>query len=596
MGIHSGILLRSSSNPRFKRSSARILTVCGQTIALTLLGAAQRVDATASEDIATQLKTASALHQRADYAHSIPLLKRIVKASPRNYLANLLLGEDLLRSGRPQDALGPLQVASAARPEEVDALDYVVAVAEALGDSATESEALEAGVTRSNGDEKHMLAWANFCLNRFHALQLAFLTSKRGEGSELRIEAWANSEGTEARESLLEQSAAADPEQRGIWGELGIAQLELGMQSQARATLEEAQRREPQEAETVQLEALLAASEGNWQAADERLLTLGARSPAELVKAVGAWPPALLPGPEIGGALWHCIRNTTAPCPLLLAQPRGGEGLSPKELYLEGRWEQLKALPVVATAESSEWVWRGVAHARTGDCPQAIPLLERGLSANDREGSFYLQVCYANEEERIEDKLAEVDNQGALHELKGDMALSVRNDPAGARQEYEEALRLRPNDARLNARLAEAYERLGDSAHARSAALSALAINPRDAPALRTLVQVALAGRNYAEALIRLKQLAAQQPGNAWTQIGLGIAYEQLGQPAEAVHYLRPQLAAGYPDPKGALHAQLAIALKKLGRTEEAKKAAAEASRLANASLELHEEENIDAP
>jgi Flp pilus assembly protein TadD len=74
------------------------------------------------------------------------------------------------------------------------------------------------------------------------------------------------------------------------------------------------------------------------------------------------------------------------------------------------------------------------------------------------------------------------------------------------------------------------------------------------------------------------------------------VAYGQLGQTSEAVRYLEPQLKAGYPDPKGQLHGQLAAALRKLGRAEEARQAAAEASRLANTYLESGGHEATDAP
>src|SRR5271167_4676496 len=120
MGRSSGILLHLLRIPRSSRIGQGILVTCVEMISIALLNAAQPVSVAEPKDIAVELKTASALHQRADYAHSIPLLKQIVKVSPQNYLANLLLGEDLLRSGKPQDALGPLQAASAARPEEVD--------------------------------------------------------------------------------------------------------------------------------------------------------------------------------------------------------------------------------------------------------------------------------------------------------------------------------------------------------------------------------------------------------------------------------------------------------------------------------------------
>jgi Flp pilus assembly protein TadD len=54
-------------------------------------------------------------------------------------------------------------------------------------------------------------------------------------------------------------------------------------------------------------------------------------------------------------------------------------------------------------------------------------------------------------------------------------------------------------------------------------------------------------------------------------------------------------LKAGYPDKKGALHAMLARALRRLGRDEEARQAAAEAAKLADASLESGENGNTDA-
>jgi predicted Zn-dependent protease len=575
-------------------SAPRNVALCGGILAIALAGAAQGVKATEAEEIAAQLKTAASLHERADYLHSIPILKHIVQLSPRNYPANLMLGEDLLRSGKPQDALAPLRTASESRPDDVVALDFTVAAAEAVGDSALESEALEEAVARSGGDERHLLVWANFCLHRFHALEAALLATKQGEGVELRISAWGNPEGSETRESLLEQSAAADPEQRGIWGELGIAQLELDKHAQAQKSLEEAERREAHEAATLRLEALFAAAESNWQLSEERLRALGARSPAELAKALAAWPANLTPGAENTGAVWNCIRGNGAACPLPAAPTQGGEGLGAKDLYAEGRWEQLKALPAAAAADREEWLWRGVAQARTGDCLRAIPALERGLQANQRDGSFYLQVCYASEEQRCEGRLGEAGNQGALHELKGDSALGLRNDPAAAQKEYAEAVRSRPKDARLLARLAEVDRMLGESEQARASAQSALAVDPSQASAMQTLAQLAMSERQYAEALLRLKQLAALLPRDAWIQVELGIAHGELGHADEAVRFLAPQLASGYPDPKGALHAQLAAALRKLGRMAEAGQAAAEAARLANASLESSEREKSE--
>ena len=277
---------RPCHNSMRKRLGGMTYAVWTRILATMLVTAALRIHAAEKQEIAAQLETATALHQRGDYSQSIPLLRRIVESSPRNYVANLLLGEDLLRSGKPQDALQPLHTAADVRPGDVPAQDYIVAAAEALGAAAIESEALEAALIRSQGDEKHLMAWANFCLNRFHTLQVALLATRQGQGEEFRVEAWGTPEGTELRESLLEQSAAADPEQHGIWGELGVAQLERGLRSKARKSLAEAERRHPQDGMTLRLEALLAAEEHDWPTAEDRLLLLGARSPAELNSAL----------------------------------------------------------------------------------------------------------------------------------------------------------------------------------------------------------------------------------------------------------------------------------------------------------------------
>ena len=66
-------------------------------------------------------------------------------------------------------------------------------------------------------------------------------------------------------------------------------------------------------------------------------------------------------------------------------------------------------------------------------------------------------------------------------------------------------------------------------------------------------------------------------------RVELAKALAQTGADKEAADLLGPALAAGYPDEKGALHALLARALRKLGREAEAAKAEAEARRLSDA-------------
>jgi predicted Zn-dependent protease len=91
---------------------------------------------------------------------------------------------------------------------------------------------------------------------------------------------------------------------------------------------------------------------------------------------------------------------------------------------------------------------------------------------------------------------------------------------------------------------------------------------------------------NYKGALVRFKRLSVLLPDDQQIQVDLGITYGQLEDPARAAHYLELPLKNGFPDSRGSLHALLATALRKLGRMEEAKQAAAEAVRLSNESGE----------
>lgn len=532
-----------------------------------------------------QLETATALHRRADYAHSIPLLRQILAASPHNYTANLLLGEDLLRSGNPHEAITPLQAAAEARRADSAVEAFVAEAATALGDFALVAEAMQSAVSRSGGTEQSLLSWGDYCIDRFRELEMHLRTTKRGEAMELRVEAWSHLDASPERRAMLEQSAAADPEQPGIWADLGIAQLGLGEREAARASLGEALGRERDASATVHLAALVAAAIGDWNGAAEDLSALGAHSPAELRGALAEWPAALRPPPDLTGPLWDCVRNASSACLLAEVQPQSGQRSSVAALYAEGRWEQLQARPLSSSPSPAELLWHGVAFAKTEECPKAIPLLERGLSADKLVAGFWLEFCFANEIAGVEARFAEQKNDPARHELIGDRHLWLRFDFASARQEYVEALKTRRGDAALLARLAEASIKLGDTEGARKAALGALAVNPRQSSALHSLAQAAMNERNYGDALTWLKKLAAVEPRSAWVRVELGVAFGQTGNPAEAVHYLGPALDAGYPDHKGSLHAQLAAALRKLGRGDEARQAAAEAARLANAAL-----------
>src|SRR5712692_1800034 len=209
------------------------------------------------------LKEGAALSQRADYAGAIVTLKEARQVVPRNYAVNLLLGVDLLRNGRPKDAVEPLRLAAEINPRDGAPAAYLGETFAALDDFALAAEAFQDAIFRSPKSEGFWTKWADFDLERFRILGLQLQTTQRGMATVLRVQAEGLESGTQDREDLLQRSALADPEQSGIWGELGAEQLQRGLQEQFAASLKMARDHQPQELWTLRLEARMAAAQGD---------------------------------------------------------------------------------------------------------------------------------------------------------------------------------------------------------------------------------------------------------------------------------------------------------------------------------------------
>lgn len=225
-------------------------------------------------------------------------------------------------------------------------------------------------------------------------------------------------------------------------------------------------------------------------------------------------------------------------------------------------------------------------------CNGSIPTLERKLAlepadfqtAEETQTAYALSICYALEAGKAAGKLQDsAEDAAALHRLRGDVLLRLKGDAPSAEQEYRQAIALRPGDPALQERLAEAQFTAGDTDGARKSATTAVAIDPHQREAMRTLASLAMNSRDYEQALPWLRELGTQSPGDRSVQVELGKALAQTGHPDEALKCLAPALAAGYPDEKGALHSLEAGVLREVGRDADAAKAAAEARRLSDA-------------
>lgn len=221
-------------------------------------------------------------------------------------------------------------------------------------------------------------------------------------------------------------------------------------------------------------------------------------------------------------------------------------------------------------------------------CEEPIPVLERRL-AERQSGlnvttAYKLSICYAVAAGRAAEGLqAAAEDLAAVHSVRGDVLLRLKEDASAAEAEYRQAIAVRPGDPGLLERLAEAEQSAGDTDNARQSAQAALAIDPHRREAMRTLATLAMSNREYDKALPWLQQLAIEAPADHTVQVELGTVLAQTGDDKEALHWLSAALSAGYPDEKGALHALVGRELRKLGRDAEATKAESEARRLSDA-------------
>lgn len=460
-------------------------------------------------------------------------------------------------------------------------------------DYAAAAEAFHKAIASAPDSQEVWTKWADFDLERFRILDLQLRSAQSGMAVMLRLEAHGLYSGPETREELLRQSATADPEQQGIWGEMGVEQVrrregaanrEIGVSrmEEAAAALKMAQERQPRDLWTLRLEAMMAAAQGDWKQAEAHLLELGGRSLAILRQELQGWPRNLAPPQNVSGEIWKCARENSTACPEKIKFPANEIQDSEEQRFDEQRWEQLAAVPEPPSDATAGWFRRGVALAELEDCGRAIPALERGLDAGAETAAYWLELCYASEVESAVARLGELGNQAVFHRVRGDFLVRVKGDMQAATEEYVKARTLHPRDPLLAERLAQAYENIGDMQRATTSAREALALDPRRAASLRLLASIAMNEREYPNAIESLSKLVALRPNDAWTRVQLGIAYAQTAQPQQAFENLQPALAAGYADERGALHAMLASVLRKLGREQEAQSAAAESDRLSN--------------
>ncbi len=545
--------------------------------------------APAEQDLKSLVQRAFDLHQKGQFAEALPLLHRAYTLEPNDYFVNLLLGIDSLRTGQAKAAVPYLKKASHLRPGEEFPLDYLgeaYARQDAFADAA---DAYIRVVRLAPGSPDSAVAFVDFALARFASMSGSLRSTQRGLAAEYRLRALAAVDNDASRLSLLQRAADLDPSAPGIWSDLACTAQASGSLADAESYLEKAMRADPNDLTAWIAEAQLAARRGDWKRAIERLDGVAQRSAETLSLAAGGWPKQLVPlssmaisGPA--ASFFSCAHEESKTCHLTVAAK--GPVESSAALFREQRWEQLTKLPALRTDQADAWLHRGIAFARIENCPQAIPVLEQGLSKSpsDVYGMFLLSWCYSREAGQAADRVRQTANDDAsVHVMRGDMLLRLQAKADLAAAEYQSALSQTPNDPAILERLAEAQFGQGKYDAARENARAALQIDPLRLGAKRTLARIAMQDRDYSAALPYLKELAARDPHDVATRVELGKACAQTGDLREARENLASALEHGFPDEKGSLHALLGTVLRKMGLTDEADRALATAAQLSEA-------------
>lgn len=574
--------------PRVSRNRTRTYAFkAAASIAVMLATVISSFGAAGKEDFKALLQKAFDLHRRGEFAAALPLLQRAHAMQPDDYFVNLLLGIDSLRTADVKASIPYLKKASRLRPKEEYPLSYLGEAYAGQGEFAEAATAYIKASEITPRSAEAAVAFVDFALARFGDISTSLRSLSKGLAAEYRLRALASGPQDSSRVELLKRAADLDPASPGIWSDLAQAELQSGDSKSAAESFRRAMAADSNDLEAWIVDAELAAEAGDWKRTNQRLNEVAQRSPHFLASEAGNWPTRLYPAPGavFGSAatFLNCVREAKAACQIGPAE-RSSARLD--ELFQEQRWEQITRLPVPAAGQRQNWLRRGIAFAKLGDCQQAIPALERGIpsATSNVYASFQLSQCYSEQAGRTAEQVqASGDNPSALHIMRGDIFLRLQSKPELAINEYEQALAANGNDPSVLERLAEAQLGAGKQDTAQATAQAALKIDPQSAGSKRTLAKIAMQGREYAAALPYLKELAARNPNDVAGRVQLGEALAQTGALEQALQNLSPALEQGYPDEKGTLHYLLGTVLKKMGRNSDAEKAFATASQLSDA-------------
>lgn len=205
------------------------------------------------------------------------------------------------------------------------------------------------------------------------------------------------------------------------------------------------------------------------------------------------------------------------------------------------------------------WYDLGYAHQALKRSNEAIADYKKSIEINPRifESNLNLGLTLAAMDQRTDAikylsaatqlEPANHSSQAKEHAWMAMAKIQEASNPGNAEQAFLQAVKLAPNDPEPHLSLAELYENQGKLEQAKPQFDQALATSKDSdrAPALRGLVNIAIASKQYSEAETNVRQYLALAPSDGQAHLLLGRLLAAQGKNAEALTQLN---AAGNAD------------------------------------------------
>jgi Flp pilus assembly protein TadD len=237
------------------------------------------------------------------------------------------------------------------------------------------------------------------------------------------------------------------------------------------------------------------------------------------------------------------------------------------------------------------FMWLGVVELQDGHpekatepLDQAAELAPNDLNILEYRGKAHSEVAYASYA-----RMTVIDPKSwHVHRVQGQF-YSQQGQHKEAIAEFQEAIKLMPNNSDLYEELATEYRKAGSIELAQQTFAKELELSPNNPVAMYNLAKIDIETNRSEEGLELLRKVVASYSGFAATYFYLGLGEFETGRTDKALAALE-KARSMHPEPDLAprIEYQLSRVYRKLGRTEEANRAVREYTRLKAENAKLN--------